>query len=105
MGYDIAYEIVNEATREVPEKILDNPELNKALGYLADVIAEYSDFINPNSEEMEMYEYQARREGAVETAEAFESALADALYRQKLFGEAFDLERFIDSMDKELIDG
>lgn len=93
-----AGEILDEATREIPEAILDDEKVQKALQYLFDAVEELTDWIDPNSERWEQEISDAEESGAVAVAEHFESMLEEALYRQKLFGTQFDLERFIESV-------
>jgi len=53
MGYDIAGEIVDNAVREVPEAILEAPEVRGAIEYLTSALADYSDYIDPDGDELE----------------------------------------------------
>ena len=39
-------------------------------------------------------------QGAYAVVERYQSMLADALHRQKMFGEVFDLQGFIDLQNK-----
>ena len=93
-----ASEIVDDATREVPEEILDNPKVEEALTTLFGWLDRLTDWIDPDSdgyrEELSDMEHQ----GAYAVAEYYRKSLEDALYRQKMFGTQFDLERFIDGL-------
>jgi len=93
-----AGEIINTATQEIPEEIMDNEQVQGALQYLFDTVATLTDWIDPDSdgyrEELSDMEYK----GAVAVAEYYRTALEDALYRQRMFGTQFDLERFLDGL-------
>jgi len=95
MGYDIAGEIVDNAVREVPEAILEAPEVRGAIEYLTSALADYSDYIDPDGDELEERISEAMVYGAEEVSAHYESLLLDALYRQRMFGEDFVLEDFI----------
>ena len=95
MGYDIAGEIVDNAVREVPEAILEAPEVRGAIEYLTSALAIYSDYIDPDGDELEERISEAMVYGAEEVSAHYESLLLDALYRQRMFGEDFVLEDFI----------
>ena len=95
MGYDIAGEIVDNAVREVPEAILEAPEVRGAIEYLTSALADYSDYIDPDGEELEDRISEAMVDGGERISEHYESLLLDALYRQRMFGEDFVLEDFI----------
>ena len=98
MSMSEAGDILDEATKDVPEEILDNPKVENAMQYLFDTLATLTDWIDPDSggyrEELSDMEHK----GAVAVAEYYRKTLEDALYRQKMFGTQFDLEQFIDSL-------
>lgn len=93
-----AGDIINEATRDIPEAIMDNQEVQGALQYLFDTVATLTDWIDPDSDGYREDLYDAERRGAEAVVERYQSMLADAVYRQQLFGEQFDLERFVDTL-------
>ena len=93
-----AGEIIDTATREIPEAIMDTEEVQNALQYLFDTVSVMSDWIDPYSEVFEEHLDSAKHDGAYAVAEYYRKSLEDALYRQKMFGTQFDLERFIDGL-------
>ena len=104
MSMYAAGEIINTATQEIPEEIMDNEQGQGALQYLFDTVATLTDWIDPDSdgyrEELSDMEHQ----GAVAVAEYYRKTLEDALYRQKMFGTQFDLERFVEGLHGVTID-
>lgn len=98
MSMSEAGDILDEATREVPEEIMDNPKVENAMQYLFDTLSVMTDWIDPESDAYGLDLYEAKHEGAYAVAEKYQSMLADALYRQRLFCEQFDLQRFIDTV-------
>lgn len=99
-----AGEIIDTATREIPEEIMDNPEVQDAIQYLFSHIEEMTDWIDPQSHIFEEHLDSAKHDGAVAVVEKYQEMLADALYRQRLFGTRFDLEEFIETLSVIPID-
>jgi len=93
-----AGEIIDNATREVPEEIMDNAEVQDALQYLFSHIEEMTNWIDPQSHIFEEHLDSAKHDGAYAVAEYYRKSLEDALYRQKMFGTQFDLEKFLEGL-------
>ena len=98
--YGWSEEIVRTAVESVPEEILENEKVRGALEYLGSWIDQYSDYIEPHGDYYNDIVAEAKRDGAVAVVERYQSMLAEALHRQKMFGEDFDLEGFIDQLSK-----
>jgi len=99
-----AGEIINTATQEIPEEIMDNEQVQGALQYLFDTVATLTDWIDPDSDGYRENLLDAEQQGAYAVAEYYRKSLGDALYRQKMFGTQFDLERFIDGLYAVTVD-
>jgi hypothetical protein len=98
-------EITSTAFEGVPEEILEHEAVQKAVEYVDGWIEEFqNNWIDPNSEYYDNELYEARRDGAVSVVERYQSMLAEALYRQDLFGEQFDLRAFIDRLSTMKLD-
>ena len=93
-----AGEIINTATQEIPEEIMDNEKVQGALQYLFDTVATLTDWIDPDSDGYRESLWEAERDGASAVAEYYRKSHEDALYRQKMFGTQFDLERFVEGL-------
>ena len=100
MSMSEAGDIIDEATREVPEEIMDSEQVENAFQHLFNVLSTVTDWIDPDSEVFEEHLDSAKRDGAVAVVERYQSMLADALHRQKMFGEVFDLQGFIDQLSR-----
>jgi hypothetical protein len=98
MSMSEAGDILDEATREVPEEIMDNPKVENAMQYLFDTLSVLTDWIDPDSDAYREELYEMEQQGAFAVAEYYRKALEDALYRQRMFGTQFDLERFLDGL-------
>jgi hypothetical protein len=98
MNYDYVYGSV--IPDDMPEDLLGNPDVQRLLDNIYAVLQDFDRLVDPNSEGYQEELYIARRDGAVTVVERYQSMLDDALYRQRLFGEPFDLERFIDRLSK-----
>ena len=99
--YKVSDEVLGVAVESVSKAVLEMPEVQGALEYLADVIQQYENvWVDPDSEYYAETIHQAQRDGAVAVVERYQSMLADALHRQKMFGEDFDLQGFIDQLSK-----
>jgi hypothetical protein len=94
--YGWSEEIVRTAVESVPEEILENEKVRGALEYLGSWIDQYSEYIEPHGDHYNNVVAEAELEGADAVMDWYRSMLADALHRQKMFGEVFDLEGFID---------
>ena len=94
--YGWSEEIVRTAVESVPEEILENEKVRGALEYLGSWIDQYSEYIEPNGDHYNDVVAEAERDGADAVMDWYRSMLADALHRQKMFGEVFDLQGFID---------
>lgn len=99
-----ASEIIDEATKGVPDEILDDERVEEAMTYLFSTLERLTDWIDPDSEHYAQDIYEAERDGANAVAEYYRKSLEDALYRQKMFGTQFDLERFVDGLHGVTID-
>ena len=93
-----AGEIIDTATREIPEEIMDNQEVQGAFQYLFDTVSVLTDWIDPDSDAYREELSDMEHQGAYAVAEYYRKSLEDALYRQKMFGTQFDLEQFAESM-------
>ena len=93
-----ASEIIEEATKGVPEEILDDERVEEAMTYLFSTLERLTDWIDPDSEHYAQDIYESKHEGAVAVAERYRMMLEEALYRQDLFGEQFDLRAFIQKL-------
>lgn len=93
-----AGEIIDTATEDIPEAIMDDEKVQGALQYLFDTVATLTDWIDPDSDGYRENLLDAEQQGAYAVAEYYRKALEDALYRQKMFGTQFDLERFVDGL-------
>ena len=98
MSMSEAGDILNEATREVPEEILENEYVESAMTYLFGWLDQLTDWIDPESDSYREELHEMEQQGAYAVAEYYRKSLEDALYRQKMFGTQFDLERFIDGL-------
>tara|TARA_R110000868_G_scaffold33808_1_gene122409 strand:+ start:42 stop:365 length:324 start_codon:yes stop_codon:yes gene_type:complete len=99
--YKVSNEVLGVAVESVPEAVLEMPEVQGALKYLADVIEQYENvWVDPDSEYYAETMRQAKRDGAVAVVEKYQDMLAEALHRKKMFGEDFDLESYMDELSK-----
>ena len=98
MSMSEAGDILDEATKDVPEEIMDNEQVENAMQYLFDTLATLTDWIDPDSDGYREELSDMEHKGAVAVAEYYRKTLEDALYRQKMFGTQFDLEQLIDSL-------
>ena len=80
---------------DMPEDLLGNPDVQRLIDNTRAVLEHFEDWIDPNSERYGEELHEERVSGAHAVMERYQSALADALHRQKMFGEVFDLEGFI----------
>ena len=85
---------------DMPEDLLGNPDVQKLIDNTRAVLEHFEDWIDPNSERYGEELHEARVSGADAVMDWYQSMLADALHRQKMFGEVFDLEGFIDLQNK-----
>lgn len=99
-----AGEIIDTATEDIPEAIMDDEKVQGALQYLFDTVATLTDWIDPDSDGYRESLWEAERDGANAVAEYYRKTLEEALYRQKMFGTQFDLERFVDGLHGVTID-
>ena len=98
-GMGVSSEYLRNAVESVPEEVLGTESVAGAFEYLGKVIDSYEDnWIDPSSEVFEEHLDSAKHDGAVAVVERYQSMLADALHRQKMFGEEFDLQGFIDRL-------
>ena len=95
-----AGEIIDEATRGIPEEILENEKVQEALQYLFDTVSSLTDWIDPQSDGYLQELHYAREDGIFNAREKMLDILEDALYRQKMFGSAVNLEELIDTARK-----
>lgn len=99
----------NEKTAEafsgVPEKILEHEAVQNAMGYVDSWFEEFeNNWIDPESDYYRESLWEAQREGAVSVAERYRIMLEEALYRQDLFGEQFDLRAFVERLSTITLD-
>ena len=99
-----ASEIIEEATKGVPEEILDDERVEEAMTYLFSTLERLTDWIDPDSEHYAQDIYESRRDGAEAVAECYRSMLEEALYRQDLFGEQFNLRAFVERLSTITLD-
>jgi hypothetical protein len=97
-------EITRNAFEGVPEEIVQHEAVQNAIEYLDSWADEFDRWIDPNSEYYDMQLHEAQREGAVSVAERYRSMLEEALYRQDLFGEQFDLRAFVERLSTITLD-
>ena len=100
MSMSEAGDILDEATRGVPEEIMDNEKVESAMTYLFGWLDRLTDWIDPESDGYREELYEERMTGAYAVVDRYQSMLKDALYRQKMFGTQFDLEQFVDALSK-----
>lgn len=95
----VAEMMYNEITRNafdgVPEDIMAHEAVQSAVQYVDSWVEEFDSYIDPDSDGYREELWECRHDGAVAVVERYQSLLADALYRQDLFGEQFDLRAFI----------
>jgi hypothetical protein len=99
-----ASEILDMATEGIPEDIMDNEKVEQAFAVVFDWLDKLTDWIDPESEHYAQDIYESRREGAVSVAERYRIMLEEALYRQDLFGEQFDLRAFVERLSTITLD-
>jgi hypothetical protein len=94
-----------EAFSALPEEILEHEAVQKAIGYVDSWFEEFeNNWIDPESDYYRESVWEAQREGAVSVAERYRLMLDEALYRQDLFGEQFDLRAFVERLSKITLD-
>ena len=88
-----------EAFSSVPEEILEHEAVQNAMGYVDSWFEEFeNNWIDPESDYYRESVWESKHEGAVAVAERYRMMLEEALYRQDLFGEQFDLRAFIQKL-------
>jgi hypothetical protein len=97
-------EITRCAFEGVPEEILEHEAVQNAIQYVDSWVDEFDRWIDPESEYYAMELHDAQREGAVAVAERYRLMLDEALYRQDLFGERFDLRAFVERLSTITLD-
>ena len=103
-GMNISGDYVRTAVESVPEKVLGMESVARAFEYLGKVIDNYEDnYIDPDSEGYKEELSDMERKGAEAVVERYQSMLEEALYRQRLFGEQFDLGGFIQKLSTTTI--
>jgi hypothetical protein len=91
-------EITRNAFEGVPEKILEHESVRNAIEYLDSWADEFDRWIDPDSEGYNELVWESERSGAEAVAERYRMMLDEALYRQDLFGEQFDLRAFVERL-------
>ena len=92
-------EITQNAFSGVPEEILAHDSIQDAIQYMDSWVDEFeNNWIDPESDYYRESLSEAEHQGAYAVAEYYRKSLEEALYRQKMFGTQFDLERFIDGL-------
>ena len=98
----VAEVMYNEITRNafdgVPEEIMAHEAVQSAVQYVDSWIEEFDKYIDPDSDGYREELWEARHDGAVSVAERYRTMLEEALYRQDLFGEQFDLRAFVERL-------
>lgn len=98
-GMSVSGDYVRTAVESVPEEVLGVEPVVEAFEYLGKVIDDYEDnWIDPDSDYYRESLWEAEHQGAYAVAEYYRKSLEDALYRQKMFGTQFDLERFLEGL-------
>jgi hypothetical protein len=92
------HEITSNAFQGVPEEILEHEAVQDAIQYVDSWIEEFDSYIDPNSEGYHELVWECKRDGAEAVVDRYQSLLSEALYRQDLFGEKFDLRAFVDRL-------
>jgi hypothetical protein len=94
-----------EAFSALPEEILEHEAVQNAMGYVDSWFEEFeNNWIDPESDYYRESVWEAQREGAVSVAERYRIMLEEALYRQDLFGEQFDLRAFVERLSTITLD-
>jgi hypothetical protein len=102
---NVSGEYIRCAVESVPEEVLGMESVGRAFDYLGSVIDSYEDnWIDPDSDYYAESLWEAQREGAVSVAERYRIMLEEALYRQDLFGEQFDLRAFVERLSTITLD-
>ena len=81
---------------DMPEDLLGNPDVQRLIDNAHSALSHFGGWIDPDSEVFEEHLDSAKLDGGHAVMERYQSMLADALHRQKMFGEVFDLQGFID---------
>ena len=89
---------------DMPEDLLGNPDVQRLIDNAYKVLEHFDGFIDPDSDAYREDLHDMEQQGAFAVAEYYREALEDALYRQRMFGTQFDLERFIDGLHGVTID-
>ena len=98
-------EITMNAFSDVPEEILQHDSIQNAIQYVDSWVDEFqTNWIDPESDYYAESIWEAQREGAVSVAERYRIMLDEALYRQDLFGQQFDLRAFIERLSTITLD-
>jgi len=98
-------EITMNAFDSVPDEIMAHESVQQAMRYVDGWVYEFeNNWIDPNSDYYAESLWEAQREGAVSVAERYRIMLDEALYRQDLFGEQFDLRAFIERLSTITLD-
>lgn len=98
-------EITRNAFEGVPEEILEHEAVQNAIGYVDSWVEEFeNNWIDPDSDYYRESLVEAQRDGAVAVAERYRLMLEEALYRQDLFGEQFDLRAFVERLSTITLD-
>lgn len=84
---------------DMPEDLLGNPDVQKLIDNAHKVLEHFDNFIDPDSDYYREELHNAEERGAIAVAEYYSTMLSEALYRQRLFGEQFDLEKFADKLE------
>ena len=79
MSMSEAGDILDEATKDVPEEIMDNEQVENAMQYLFDTLATLTDWIDPDSDGYREELSDMEHKGAVAVAEYYRKSLEDAL--------------------------
>jgi len=89
---------------DMPEDLLGNPDVQRLIDNTHAVLEHFDGFIDPDSDGYREDLYEMEQQGAYAVAEYYRTTLEDALYRQKMFGTQFDLERFLDGLHNVTIE-
>jgi len=89
---------------DMPEDLLGNPDVQRLIDNAYTVLEHFDGFIDPDSDAYREELLDMEQQGAYAVAEYYRNSLRDALYRQKMFGTQFHLEKFIDWLNEVTVE-
>jgi len=84
--------------------LLGNPDVQRLIDNAYKALEHFDGFIDPESDYYREELHEMEQQGAYAVAEYYRNSLEDALYRQRMFGIQFDLERFLDGLRGVMVD-